>query len=123
MPSVEMVTALTGGGVGLATAAGTVVVALSSRRTRRQERRDDFSAITSNLQQRLTQVETLLTAEQQARAEDRKQCAEERREDRRVINSLARILRTVYRHNDALAVPEPVLDPVDTQVLEQYHIR
>lgn len=101
----------------------TVGLIRSARRSPRQERRDDFTAITANLQQRLASVETQLASEQAARAEDRRQCAEERKEDRRVINSLARILRTVYRHNDALAVPEPVLDPVDTQVLEQYHIR
>lgn len=108
----------------------TVGLIRSARRSPRQERRDDLSLVTDRQDRELDRqgktierLETKVTVLQASLGERERQCAEERKEDRKVIHTLARILRTVYRHNDALAVPEPVLDPVDMQVLEQYHIR
>jgi uncharacterized membrane-anchored protein YhcB (DUF1043 family) len=101
--------------------------------TEPQQRRRDleaFNTVTTRQDQALARMEDKLgRAEErvarmeQALDDQKQQCAEERREDRRVITSLARILRTVYRHMEALAVPDPVLDPEDVNVLEEYHIR
>jgi hypothetical protein len=119
------------GAAGLVLSVGsTAGLIRAGRRTPRQERRDDLSLVADRQDKELDRqgrtierLETKVEVMEQALVEQKRQCTEERKEDRRVITSLARILRTVYRHMDALAVPDPVLDPEDVNVLEEYHIR
>ncbi|WTW93606.1 hypothetical protein OG216_09565 [Streptomycetaceae bacterium NBC_01309] len=130
MPSAELVTAISSGVVGLGSIAGTIAVARAGRRTPRQQRLDEFSVVAErqdrDLERQGATIERLegkverleLSLEDQKR-----QCAEERQEDRRVITAFVRIVRTTWRHMDALSVPDPVLDPGDVSVLEQYHLR
>lgn len=53
----EMVTALSGVGVSVVTAAGSIWVAKAGRRTARQERRDDFSVFTKKLNDQIGKLE------------------------------------------------------------------
>jgi hypothetical protein len=55
--SAEMVTALSGVGVSVATAAGSWLVARAGRRTRQQERRDDFTAVTARMDKEIKRLE------------------------------------------------------------------
>lgn len=138
----DVVTALaTVGALVLGPLAGWATARLSTRATRdaaviqtepqqRQRDLEVFNSVTTRQDSALARMEDKLgrAEERVARMEQtlddqKQQCAEERREDRRVITSLARILRTVYRHMEALSVPDPVLDPEDVNVLEEYHIR
>lgn len=135
--------------VGLATAgalvtgplAGWVTARVSTRgaretaviQTEPQQRQRDleaFNTVTTRQDQALARMEDKLgRAEErvarmeQALDDQKQQCAEERKEDRRLINALTRILRVFFRHNQALSVPDPVLDPEDLEVLERYHIQ
>jgi hypothetical protein len=134
MPSAELVTAISSGVVGLGSLAGTIAVARAGRRTPRQQRLDEFAVIQAEvrrsaadlkeeLQAKVRELREEIGEERAGRAEDQRACAEERRENRRVINALARILRTTFRHMDALGIPDPVLDPGDVGMLEEYNVR
>jgi hypothetical protein len=129
MPSAELVTAISSGVVGLGSIAGTVAVARASRRTPRQQRLDEFAVVAERQDRDLerqgatiTRLEGKVERLELSLDEQRRQCEAERKEDRRVINAFVRIVRTTWRHMDALGIPDPVLDPGDVGMLEEYHI-
>lgn len=136
MASAEMITAISSGVVGLGSLAGTIVVGRAGRRTPRQESREDFNAALQGQDKVLEQqgktverqgltidrLEAKVERLEETLVEQKERCAQERREDRRLINALTKILRSFYRHNQALSVPDPVLDPEAMEVLEQYNI-
>lgn len=126
MASVEIVTALCSGAVGV----GTIAVGLAGKRTRRQERRDDFAALTERQDRELARVDEKLAAvnrelleQKRGREEDRRECEAERLESRRKVNVLVRILIRTYRHLDVLSVPYPELQPDELTALQEHHIR
>lgn len=101
----EMLTALSGLGVSLLTAGGGVLVARAARRTPRQERRDDFLAVTEQQGKAIERLE--------ARIEIREAEAERQRE--RIANQdeaigwlLARVRGLVgYIRSTGLEPPAP----------------
>src|SRR5436190_3730010 len=68
----DIVPALSGAVVSLITAAGTVWVARSGRRTERQENRDDFATFTTGLHAELTRMKDEMAAQKGEMVEQRK---------------------------------------------------
>lgn len=122
MPSAEMVTAISGLVVGLGGISGTVAVARAGRRTPRQERRDDFAAVTDNLQEQISTLKADVAEQKAEVAAQKAEVAEQkagRRQDSRTINAMVRYMRKMARalRDHDLPLPDP--DPDD--VLELAH--
>lgn len=75
--SAEMVTALSGVGVSVVTAAGSVWVARSGRRTRQQERRDDFTAIKTALNEQIGELKKDASVQKAEIADQRRRIGEQ----------------------------------------------
>lgn len=96
MPSLEMVTAISSGVVGLGSIAGTVAVARAGRRTPRQESRDDLALMREDLRDQKAEIKEQ-RAEWVSEVRDlREEIAEERegrQKDQRSVNALARYVK------------------------------
>jgi len=135
MPGIDWDTIQTGI-VGVGTVVGTIVVARASRRSRQQERRDDFTVLQAELRQQKAHAERQNTelrtevqhvrvevAEERAgRAEDRRLCEEERRQSQRKIDALLRFLWSMARVMQVHDVQVPALPPRDKTTLEEYDL-
>lgn len=109
MLSSEMVTAISGIVIGLGSVVGTVTVARAGRRTPQQERRDDFTVVTDELQEQLTAVKEDLAEQRQGR-----------REDSKTIHALVRYVRKVLAVQRAHGIAPPDPDPDDALELAHH---
>lgn len=123
MPSVEMVTAISGLVIGLGGVGGTVAVARAGRRTPRQEDRDDFAAVTDSLQDQVTALRADVAEQRTEVAAQKAEVAEQkagRRQDSRTINALVRYLRRTLAVQREHGIPPPDPDPDDVLELSAH---
>src|SRR5688572_26540905 len=73
----EMVTALSGVGVSVVTAAGSAWVARAGRRTRQQERRDDFVALTEQAGKAIERLERRIQTQEEEADKQRRRIADQ----------------------------------------------
>lgn len=75
--STEMVTALSGLGVSGVTAFGSYWVARAGRRTRQQERRDDFATVTARMDGEILRLERRVKAQEEDAEKQRKRITDQ----------------------------------------------
>jgi hypothetical protein len=106
--SAEMVTALSGVGVSVVTAGGTWMAARASRRTREQERRDDFVALTEQAGKAIERLERRVQAQEEEADKQRRRIADQDA----AIGWLAVRIRALVAYIRKAGLEPPAPDPM-----------
>lgn len=120
----------------MGTVAGTIVVARASRRSKRQENRDDFQVLqgemrtqkaeaqqqTAELRTEVQHVRAEIAEERAGRAEDRRVCEEERLLWQRKIDAFIRLVSLYAGQMRAHGTPIPEVPPRVKERLEEYDL-
>ncbi len=106
------------GAIGMVSAAGGVVAARASRRTKRQEKRDDFSLIARELRTSIRELKTDLALQKKETAEHRQQLTEQDFVIRYMVGWVRSLV--TYTRKSGLEPPPPP-QPVPDEVRPYMH--
>jgi len=104
-------------GMALVAAAGGVVSARSARRTKRQERRDDFLAVTEQQGKAIERLEKRLEARESEAEKQRERISDQDE----ALGWLLHRLRTLVSHMKKAGLEPPVPDPMPERAARYIH--